>query len=276
MFQRRSKSGGKSAAPDFQAPEEKEIGVMNGHYSTKDYGIRLRAAAMAATVMLLVATAEVRANITLDVDASTGDLQLVGAPGDTLASYVIYSASNAQSLNYTGWNSDRFGATSVANGFGTWMSMGTKSPATGQTTTYQLGEMCAVWAGYNTGGNPNPQTSVLYTFDATHTVINLGNHFLVGNAEDLVFGYGTTPGFYNGSDVPPAGTDGWIFDGLSHTYTVNVAGSYYNGEQFTSSGVTGQVVYADQPVPEPLTLLAVGMGIAGLVGYIRRRRLAAK
>ena len=30
------------------------------------------------------------------------------------------------------------------------------------------------------------------------------------------------------------------------------------------------------PVPEPLTLLAVGMGIAGLGGYIRRRRLAAK
>jgi hypothetical protein len=30
------------------------------------------------------------------------------------------------------------------------------------------------------------------------------------------------------------------------------------------------------PVPEPVTMLAVGMGIAGLGGYIRRRRLAAK
>jgi hypothetical protein len=29
-------------------------------------------------------------------------------------------------------------------------------------------------------------------------------------------------------------------------------------------------------VPEPLTMIAVGMGIAGLGGYIRRRRLAAK
>ncbi len=251
---------------------------MNRQYSTRDYGIRLRAgvAAVAAMVLLLGATAAVRANIALDVNASTGDLELVGAPGDTLASYVIYSASNAQSLNYTGWNSDRFGATSVAAGFGTWMSMGTKSPAAGQTTTDQLGEMCAVWAGYNAGGNPDAQTSVLYTFDAAHTTIDLGKHFIVGSAQDLVFGYGTTPGFYNGSDVPPAGTDGWIFDGLSHTYTVNVAGSYYNGQQYTSSGVTGQVLYADNPVPEPLTLLAIGTGMAGLGGYIRRRRVAAK
>ena len=29
-------------------------------------------------------------------------------------------------------------------------------------------------------------------------------------------------------------------------------------------------------VPEPLTLIALGMGIAGLGGYIRRRRMAAK
>jgi hypothetical protein len=250
---------------------------MNRSYSTRLYGIPVReaVASVAAVVVLLTATAGVHANIVLDVNTSTGDLELVGAPGDTLASYVIYSASNTPSLNYTGWNSDRFGATSVAAGYGTWMSMGTKSPAAGQTTTYQLGEMCAVWAGYNAGGNPDAQTSVLYAFDATHTTIDLGKHFIVGNPTDLVFGYGTTPGFYNGSDVPPAGTDGWIFDGLSHTYTVNVAGSYYNGEQFTSSGVTGQVVYADSPVPEPLTMFAIGTGIAGLGGYISRRRVAA-
>jgi hypothetical protein len=30
------------------------------------------------------------------------------------------------------------------------------------------------------------------------------------------------------------------------------------------------------PVPEPLTMTLAGMGIAGLVGYIRRRRMAAK
>lgn len=37
------------------------------------------------------------------------------------------------------------------------------------------------------------------------------------------------------------------------------------------------LVFGDAtPVPEPLTLAAVGMGIAGLGGYIRRRRMAAK
>jgi hypothetical protein len=135
----------------------------------------------------------------------------------------------------------------------------------GQTTTDQLGEMCAVWAGFNTAGGPNAQTSRIFTFDAAHPVIDLGNHFLVGSALNLVFGYGTTPGFYNGSDVPPAGTDGWLFDGLTHTYTVNVAGSYYNGLTYASSGVTGQVAYTPEPVSVAL------MGLGGLLALRRRR-----
>jgi hypothetical protein len=34
--------------------------------------------------------------------------------------------------------------------------------------------------------------------------------------------------------------------------------------------------YSSSPVPEPMTMAAVGMGLAGLGGYIRRRRAAAK
>jgi hypothetical protein len=215
-----------------------------------------------AAVVLLAATAGAGANIVLDVNQTTGDLQLVGAAGDTFSCYVIYSASLSQSFISTNWNADRFGATSVANGYGTWMSMGTVA---GVTTTDQLGEMCAVYAGFNAGGNADAQTSRIFTFDAAHSAIDLGDHFQVGGLQDLVFGYGTTPGFMNGTPPPPASNDGWLFDGQVHTYTINEPGSYYNGQQYESSGVTGEVVY--MPEPACTALLAAG----GLLALLRRR-----
>ena len=39
------------------------------------------------------------AAISLKVNVATGDLKIVGQPGDTLASYVIYSTSNTSSLD---------------------------------------------------------------------------------------------------------------------------------------------------------------------------------
>ena len=41
-----------------------------------------------------------------------------------------------------------------------------------------------------------------------------------------------------------------------------------------SADVSLWLAYSESPIPEPLTMLAVGMGIAGLAGYIRKRRLA--
>ena len=43
-----------------------------------------------------------------------------------------------------------------------------------------------------------------------------------------------------------------------------------NFDQFAQG--TWSLQTETSPVPEPLTMLAVGMGIAGLGGYIRRRR----
>jgi hypothetical protein len=206
-----------------------------------------------------------RAAIVLDVNVQTGDLELVGQPGDTFSSYTIYSAGGADSLLYTNWNADRLGGTpagastptSVALGYGMWHSMGTVTPPAGQATTTQLGEMSAVYAGYNTGGAPNADTSKSFTFTAGDTVIDLGDQFVAGSPDDLVFGYGPTPGFMNT----------WIFDGTVHTYTITTTGSYYQGDTFSAEGVIGSVDY----VPEPGTAALLALPLL-LVRAARGRR----
>jgi hypothetical protein len=209
--------------------------------------------------------APARAAVVLVVDVESGDLKLVGQAGDTISSYTIYSASGADSLIYTNWNADRFGGTpagattptSVAEGYGMWHSMGTVTPPAGQPTTTQLGEMSAVYAGYNTGGSPNTQTSKSFTFTSGDTVIDLGDHFVSNGVDDLVFGYGPTPGFMNG----------WIFDGTTHTYTINTTGSYYQGDTYTSAGVVSSVDY----VPEPGTAALLASPLLLMLAAPRRR-----
>ena len=46
------------------------------------------------------------------------------------------------------------------------------------------------------------------------------------------------------------------------------------GYEYNTAGQTQAFLLS--PVPEPMTAIAVGMGIAGLSGYIRRRRMAVK
>jgi hypothetical protein len=223
--------------------------------------------ALVLGALLLGWAAPARATIVLEVDVESGDLKLAGQPGDTFSSYTIYSASHADSLLYTNWSADRFGGTpagaatptSVALGYGMWHAMGTVSPPGGQATTYQLGEMSAVYAGYNTGGSSNANTSKSFTFTAGDSVIDLGDHFVPGSLDDLVFGYGPTPGFMNG----------WIFDGTTHTYTITTTGSYYKGETFSAEGVVSSVEY----VPEPGTAALLGLSLLLLPAAVRRRRI---
>jgi hypothetical protein len=211
--------------------------------------------ALIAGALLIGHAAPAQATIVLQVDVGSGDLTLIGQPGDTFSSYIIMSASGADTLLYTGWNADRFGGTpagatqptSVTDGYGMWHAMGTVIPPAGQTTTNQLGEMSAVYAGYATNGQPNALTSKSFTFTTTDTEIDLGDHFVPGSLEDLEFGYGPTPGFMN--DM--------IFGGMVQTYTITTAGSYYQNDTFSAAGVIGAVEYV--PEPGSIALLATSL-----------------
>ena len=71
-----------------------------------------------------------------------------------------------------------------------------------------------------------------------------------------------------GADTLNIGYDNYDFN----------SGPSDNVTESTTDTVTGTITYTytATAVPEPLTLAAVGMGIAGLGGYIRRRRAAAQ
>ena len=107
-----------------------------------------------------------------------------------------------------------------------------------------------------------------------------GSDLFVGNGSTIAEYDATTGAVINtnlasGSLIAVSGSD--LFVGHNGTIGVYDAttGAVKNASLF--SGLNGFVaVDEDAPVPEPLTLLAVGMGIAGLGGYIRRRRAAAK
>jgi probable HAF family extracellular repeat protein len=80
---------------------------------------------------------------------------------------------------------------------------------------------------------------------------------------------------YNGGSMIDLNTlidpsSGWTLDqALAINDEGQIVGDGYNS-------LTGETAFLLTPVPEPLTMIAVGMGIAGLGGYIRRRRMATK
>jgi MYXO-CTERM domain-containing protein len=247
---------------------------------------RLARLALPATALLgLFSSGSASADVFLQVNTTTGDLRIYGDADDVLSRYEIKTASTAEkSFNYTLYAVDtdasadvntatRWGTFSVAAGFGLWHTHGTTTgvdTGLGYKVTNQIGEMSAVFAG-GTGVN----TSKLLTFsslasDSLGYYLDLGNVFIPGSAQDLIFSYVDTMGYSYALSSGPK------------TYTISVAGSPYDGLTYTNvtpitSDLTAYplsvggtyVSYVSTPVPEPAPLALAGLG--ALVLVMRRR-----
>ncbi len=125
--------------------------------------------------------------------------------------------------------------------------------------------MCAVWGVMHGAGDI--RTPVIYYFSKEPLIIDLGIHYIPGTPTDLLFAYGTIPGFMN--------TGSALFNGATFTDTQQITdftgSSYvntaYSGQTFTASGVLRGVQY----VPEPASFGLLGMACVSLLSRRYRR-----
>ncbi len=119
----------------------------------------------------------------------------------------------------------------------------------------------------------NPSTGLFTTLDMPGAD---GTAFEAAQGQNIVGFYydaeGNYDGFlYNGSTWTTLDMPGAI-----DTMVTGIDGNNIVGDYVDADGVVHGFEATVAPVPEPLTLAAVGMGIAALGGYVRRRRASAK
>jgi len=105
---------------------------------------------------------------------------------------------------------------------------------------------------------------------STVEVLNVADMSLVRSLTNPLppYPYGTTYGL-GGLDMSADGQLLYVANGNAYSTIIGTGPNYTWTDRILTIEIPGAA-----PIPEPLTLLAVGSGLAGLAGYIRRRKLA--
>ena len=137
---------------------------------------------------------------------------------------------------------------------GRWATSGSKYWNTNTNFTINFSRDISAFGFYGTDiGDFSGQLLLTYT-NGVSTVLNVGNTVGAPNASALYFG------FYD-DDVNMAFT--------SITFTNTVSSDWFGFDDMTIG--TYEQVIPNNPVPEPSTILLVGLGLLGIVGYSRKR-----
>lgn len=162
--------------------------------------------------------------------------------------------------------------------FNMWLADGINAPNWGEVLTQVLGSVPSGTAGNGWVAevidNPWPQTGVgsklVQWYDVGYWDGDPGTP-----ANPLVFGDHSFGTFTMTLDLNPTDVYGNPVDLSLGTQQRVWLGNYNNGFRF--EGVTQMTVTdlaQEAPIPEPLTMAGLAMGIGGLVTYIRKRRKA--
>ncbi len=199
-----------------------------------------------------------------------------------VAGLVVGSANaNGYGPNLALWNVDPFATATAATNQTAHGGDGYKGAIDGDTAT--------IWHGWNTGNPPNANawwemswTGGAQSFDrivlVSSRALSDGEHSAAGEIGDFQL-------FLDGDLVNPVMfSDGSTTAGGSGTYDLMSTETATTIRVKWSTVAAGQhhailnefEVYAASPtiIPEPATLGALAAGVAGLGGYIRRRRAA--
>jgi hypothetical protein len=216
---------------------------------------------------------------------SAGLMLAIAGTAGAVQVYVDAAPNTYGSPSYSAWQADAFAKASA----GTFVNMANSTnPANIGTTNFSIRDDVV----YSFGDLGKRLTWIYWVPDTT--VAQLTGHFDIslqnewdGGWEDFYKDYygstwiqPTSWVDYNGGVIGTAGMAWWGAYGVNTQAALDadIAAWQTTHETWVFTVRTGDALYSvtdvREPVPEPVTMAGLMLGLGGLVGYIRKRRAA--
>jgi hypothetical protein len=236
------------------------------HYLSKEQPMHARALKAALLAVLIVAAFAALPAAAITVAPNTHvDISNTDALADV---YFLYNFQydGGGSFTSVGWLSDLIAAGTSSIDF----YASREAPGSAGSGVYAIIGLCEPGAqGLVVAGGEGNKVGISLDTAVADPAIDTKAKW------DEVFVYGGSPNPFKESDIAKALRDG------DTALLTQFTGQFWN--TFATMDEVGRLVdfsfakdggtaYASNPVPEPSSMLALGMGLVGLVGFARRRR----